>query len=98
MALTAVDLVMRHGRAPKAIDSALWLCGQLGVAPEMLGYMGGCQQQQSPPQGISLDDFHGYMPMHTYIYAPTREMWPVARINARIPPVAVVDASVVPRK
>jgi Family of unknown function (DUF5906) len=33
------------------------------------------------------------MPMHSYIYAPTREMWPVASINARILPVAVVNAS-----
>ncbi len=91
--LTAVDLAMRHGGAGKAIDAALWLCGNLGVAPELLGYVGGRQRQQSPPQGISLNDFHAYMPMHSYIYAPTRDMWPVASVNARIPPVVVVDAS-----
>ena len=38
-------------------------------------------------QGVSLDDFHAYMPMHSYIYAPTRDMWPAASVNARIPPV-----------
>jgi hypothetical protein len=90
--LTAVDLVMRHGVAEKAIDAALWLCSKLGIAPEMLGYVSGGQRQQTQPQGISLNDFHAYMPLHSYIYVPSREMWPVASINARIPPVAVVDA------
>jgi hypothetical protein len=90
--LTAVDLVMRYADVEKAIDAALWLCGNLGIAPETLGYTGGRPRQQSPPQGISLNDFHAYMPMHSYIYASTREMWPVASVNARIPPVAAVDA------
>jgi hypothetical protein len=58
----------------------------------MLGYMSGHQQQQSLPQGVSLNDFYAYMPMHSYIYAPSREMWPVASINGRIPPVPIVDA------
>jgi hypothetical protein len=35
---------------------------------------------------VSLDDFWAYMPMHAYIYAPTREMWPARSVNARIPP------------
>jgi hypothetical protein len=38
---------------------------------------------------ISLDDFYAYMPMHSYIYTPCREMWPGASINARIPKVYV---------
>lgn len=37
------------------------------------------------PAGVKLEDFHAYMPMHSYIYAPTREMWPASSINARIP-------------
>jgi hypothetical protein len=36
---------------------------------------------------MSLDDFHAYLPGHSYIFAPTREMWPASSINARIPPV-----------
>jgi hypothetical protein len=39
--------------------------------------------------GVSLDDFHAYMPMHGYIYVPTREMWPAASVNARIPPIVI---------
>lgn len=42
---------------------------------------------------ISVDDFWAYMPMHSYIYAPSREMWPAASVNARIPPIALLDAS-----
>jgi hypothetical protein len=38
---------------------------------------------------VSLADFYAYMPMHSYIFAPTREMWPAASFNARIPPVRV---------
>jgi hypothetical protein len=26
--------------------------------------------------GVRLDDFYAYMPMHSYLYAPTRELWP----------------------
>ena len=36
-------------------------------------------------EGVNLDDFHAVMPLHSYIYAPTREMWPAASVNARIP-------------
>jgi hypothetical protein len=52
------------------------------------------QEEESavaPGEGVSLDDFHAYMPMHSYIYAPSREPWPAASVNARVPPVAVLD-------
>jgi hypothetical protein len=38
---------------------------------------------------VSLDDFWAYMPMHSYIFAPTGEMWPSASVNSRIPPIPV---------
>jgi hypothetical protein len=38
--------------------------------------------------GVRLDDFYAYMPMHSYIYAPTRELWPASSVNARVPPPA----------
>ena len=43
------------------------------------------------PDGVTLNDFSAFMPMHSYIYQPTREMWPAASVNARIEPVPVVD-------
>ena len=33
-------------------------------------------------KGVRLDDFYAYMPMHSYIYAPTRELWPASSVNA----------------
>jgi hypothetical protein len=54
-------------------------------------------ERAAPPAsegaGVSLDDFHAYMPMHTYIYAPTREMWPAGSVNARISPIGDLRAS-----
>src|SRR5438309_1075773 len=41
--------------------------------------------------GVSLDDFYAYMPMHKYLFAPSRELWPGSSVNARIPPVPVQD-------
>jgi hypothetical protein len=40
-------------------------------------------------EGVSIDDFHSYMVMHSYIFAPTRELWPASSINGRISPIPV---------
>jgi hypothetical protein len=40
---------------------------------------------------VTLNDFYAYMPMHNYIYIPTREHWPAASVNSRIPPIQLVD-------
>jgi len=42
-----------------------------------------------PTAGVSLDDFYAYMPMHNFIYVPTRTTWPAASVNARIRPIAI---------
>ena len=42
-------------------------------------------------KAISLDDFYAYMPLHNYIYIPTRSLWPAASVNSRIPPVPVIE-------
>jgi hypothetical protein len=42
---------------------------------------------------LSVKDFYAYMPMHNYIYAPTRETWPASSVNARIAPIKGVSAS-----
>ena len=39
--------------------------------------------------GVKLKDFYAYMPLHNYIFAPSREPWPAASVNARIPPVVI---------
>jgi hypothetical protein len=39
--------------------------------------------------GVSLNDFYAFMPNHSYIFVPSREMWPSSSINARISPVQI---------
>ena len=38
-------------------------------------------------EGVSLDDFYAYMPMHSYLFVPSRDPWPAASVNARIAPI-----------
>lgn len=38
---------------------------------------------------VTLADFRAYMPMHTYLFRPTRELWSAASIDSRLPPVTV---------
>jgi hypothetical protein len=43
-------------------------------------------------EGVTLEDFHAYMPHHSsYIFAPSREIWPAASVNSRIPPVTITE-------
>ena len=51
----------------------------------------------TPDEGVSLNDFRAYMPTHSYIYMPTRDMWPGASVNARVPPVPMFNADGTPK-
>jgi hypothetical protein len=66
------------------------------IADELLA-KAGFGFSKSPPkrapegaQAVTLDDFFAYTPMHNYIYEPSREPWPGASVNARIPPVPLM--------
>jgi hypothetical protein len=48
-------------------------------------------QDEEHGQGVSTADFYAYMPTHSYIYAPSREMWPASSVNSRIPPIPGPD-------
>ena len=43
------------------------------------------------------NDFRAYMPTHSYIYMPTRDMWPGGSVNARVPPVPMFNADGTPQ-
>jgi hypothetical protein len=43
--------------------------------------------------GVSLADFYGYMPGHSYIFTATGETWPASSVNSRIPPIVVASGS-----
>jgi hypothetical protein len=45
----------------------------------------------SEGSGVSIDDFRAYMPTHAYLFTPCREIWAAPSVNARVPPVPVLD-------
>jgi Family of unknown function (DUF5906) len=47
-------------------------------------------------EGVQLDDFYAYMETHSYIYIPTRAMWPAGSVNARIPPIPIGPGAEIP--
>jgi hypothetical protein len=47
----------------------------------------GRAHEQELGTGVTVNDFHAYMPMHNYIFAPSRDMWPASSVNSRIPPI-----------
>jgi hypothetical protein len=53
----------------------------------------------APPallEGVTLSDFQAYMPAHTYIFAPTCELWPATSVDARIPPQPLLNTDATP--
>jgi RepB DNA-primase from phage plasmid/Family of unknown function (DUF5906) len=63
------------------------------ITIEVARAYGKVQGHRPIDEGVSLNDFHAYMPMHNYIYAPSREPWPASSVDARVPPVPVLDAN-----
>jgi hypothetical protein len=45
---------------------------------------------------VSLDDFYAYMPMHNYIFAPSREPWPASSVDARLGKIPLFNANGTP--
>ena len=50
----------------------------------------------TPGLALQLDDFVAYMPSHSYIFKPSRELWPAGSVNARVPPVFGADGKPIP--
>jgi hypothetical protein len=65
------------------------------VAPRIAAFMKAAgierPQRRAEQQSLSVHDFVAYMPMHNYIFIPTREPWPASSVNARLEPQAVLD-------
>jgi hypothetical protein len=47
-------------------------------------------------EGVTLTDFYAIMPLHGYVYVPTRELWPAASINSRLDPIPLFDKNGAP--
>lgn len=37
-----------------------------------------------PPTAVTVQDFYSYLPVHQYLFIPSRELWPAASVNARV--------------
>jgi hypothetical protein len=93
----------RNLGAVQAITDAIYFLGRdhTGLCDDDIQYiMDGAKAKAERPingptetavEGISLENFYAYMPMHNYIYVATRERWPAASVNARLAPMPVLD-------
>jgi hypothetical protein len=59
-----------------------------GGGLKRLGEIGGKRSNKFVTD-VRLEDFVAYMPMHNYLFKPTRDLWPPSSVNARIPAVHV---------
>jgi Family of unknown function (DUF5906) len=55
----------------------------------------GARGEAASIDGVSIVDFYAFMPMHSYIFAATGEMWPAASVNSRIQPIAIDDGKAI---
>jgi hypothetical protein len=55
-----------------------------GSAEAKFGEASATAEEQADPGGLQLDDFYAYMPSHSYIFIPSREMWPASSVNSRL--------------
>ena len=47
-------------------------------------------KQKFGKRGVTLDDFKSYMTTHSYIFVPSRDMWPASSVNARLKTVPII--------
>jgi uncharacterized protein DUF5906 len=62
------------------------------VSGDPLNDYPGASGDEIGTDGVNLEDFFAFMPMHNYVFVPCRTPWPAVSVNARIPPVALFDA------
>jgi hypothetical protein len=50
------------------------------------------EQKDTPrTRSIKLADFQAFLPMHSYIYIPTRDLWPAIAVNSQLPPMPALN-------
>ena len=52
------------------------------------------ERRRTGETGVSLNDFHAYLPMHNYIFAPSSDMWPASSVNSQIAPIQIGDKKI----
>ena len=87
---TPIDLVIEHGRTADAKEAALWLCDQMGISPDRLGWrkptIANHYQTEPPPRsepppappGAAPDHaarFPEFVPLSTFIAGPPKSSY-----------------------
>jgi hypothetical protein len=62
------------------------------IATSVVRYAPAAERAVEDQRTLHREDFFAYMPMHSYLFRPTREHWPAASVNARVPAIEVPDA------
>jgi hypothetical protein len=57
---------------------------------------GGAKANDCNEAAVKIEDFVAYMQSHDYIFLPSGDSWPAARVNARLSPVSLVDKDGLP--
>jgi hypothetical protein len=97
---TSIRVLLLPGLSPKG-DLLDWIAAG-GTKEQFLALAEQADPYENEasvlPQNISLDDFRAYMPLHNYLYLPTREPWPAASVDARLGTIPIINADGVPKK
>lgn len=87
----------RKGCSVEAIEAALLIANQQKCRPSLsadeVRAVAGSAGRYTPAAdaALALHDFHAYMPLHSYIFTPSRELWPASSVNGRLPGVPITD-------
>ena len=94
----AFDLLsQKSAKYDAAVTRAKW-DDLIKTPPDRIGagYLFKLADEASPGwrgNAISLSDFIAYSPQHTYIFIPTRELWPAASVNSRIAKIPLLHSN-----
>jgi hypothetical protein len=81
---TVFHMAKERGWRPDAPTS---LSSTTNIGPAIRSELTAQSEARETPflnEGVSLNDFYAYMPTHTYIFTPSRALWPSSSVNSRV--------------
>ena len=91
---TSVKVIHFRDLEPKQ-DVSDWAAIAGNTFVELMALVEKAEAWKAPPQtrtrGIKLSDFQAYLPSHSYLYIPTRDLWAAVAVNSQLPPMPVLN-------
>jgi hypothetical protein len=82
---TIFHMAKERGWRPEAPSSSFSSTTNIGPATQPApAAQGEAREKPFLNEGVSLNDFYAYMPTHTYIFTPSRALWPSSSVNSRV--------------